>query len=250
MYRVRSLPLLIGLLLVSLPGAAPHYPDGFVEIREVIPDIVVELRYAGSHNFLGRPVAGYHAERCLITLPAARALERVQAELRPMGLSLKIYDAYRPQRAVDDFVRWAADPADTLTRGEFYPTLDKPSLFEEGYVARRSSHSRGSTVDLTIVPASATPQPPWTPGDTVCPCFEPLGKRFPDNSIDMGTGYDCFHPTAWTASEAVPPQARANRLLLKTLMERHGFRNYDKEWWHYTLRGEPFPDTYFDFPIE
>ena len=120
----------------------------------------------------------------------------------------------------------------------------------DGFIASRSGHSRGSTVDLTIVPVPVPEQDSYTEGTPLCECFAPEDKRFRDNSFDMGTGFDCFHPLSWTANERLDPQQRANRLLLKTLMERHGFRNYKKEWWHYTLRKEPFPKTYFDFIVK
>lgn len=167
-----------------------------------------------------------------------------------MGLSLKIYDAYRPQRAVDHFVRWAKDLSDTLMKAAFYPDVEKSRLFAEGYIASRSGHSRGSTVDITIVPLPASPPSAYSPGDSLCDCRAQLSRRFPDNSLDMGTAWDCFDPLSHTANPEIGGQQRANRLLLKTLMEKHGFRNYEKEWWHFTLVNEPFPDTYFDFVVE
>ncbi len=243
--------LLTAALALAGPAAAKetYPPPGFVDAATVIPGLVLEMRYAGAHNFLGRPVKGYLAPRCLLTWPAARALAQVQAELKPMGLGLKVYDCYRPQRAVNHFVAWAKDLDDRLTQAEFYPTVPKAELFKRGYIAARSSHSRGSTVDLTVVPLPAPPQEKYTPGQKLAACTEPMGKRFGDNSLDMGTGFDCFSPLAHTASPKVGPSQRAHRLLLVSLMAKHGFVNYDLEWWHYTLADEPFPDTYFDFPI-
>lgn len=224
-------------------------PDGFVEIRTVIPDIIADLRYYSEHNFLGRKVNGYNAGKCYITKAAADSLAKVQNELRKFGLSLKIYDAYRPQRAVDDFVNWAKDLSDTITKKEFYPTVDKSRLFADGYIAEKSGHSRGSTVDLTIVPLPIPQQPEFDIANQ-CECYKPVDERFKDNSLDMGTGFDCFNPLSHTFNNELSPQQRANRMLLYFLMKRYGFRNLAEEWWHYTLTNEPYPNTYFDFVIE
>ncbi len=248
----RLLPLVLALLLglpALAPAAEPGRPADFVDAAQMIPGLVVEARYFDQHNFLGRPVKGYQAPLCLLTKQAATALAKVQAELKPLGLGLKVYDCYRPQRAVADFVAWAKDLNDRATQAEFYPTVDKKDLFAKGYIAERSSHSRGSTVDLTIIPLPAPPQDSYTPHQNLRPCFNPRSLRFGDNGLDMGTGFDCFHPLAHTANPKVPPQQRANRLLLKSLMAKHGFVNYDLEWWHYTLSPEPHPDTYYDFPV-
>ena len=252
MSRFSRLGLSLALLLV-LPGltwgAPAQLPPGFVDAATVIPGLVVEMRYFGHHNFLGRPVAGYEAPRCLLTRQAANALAQVQAELKPMGLGLKVYDCYRPQRAVSDFVAWAKDLQDKTTKAEFYPTVPKDQLFKRGYIAAKSSHSRGSTTDLTIIPLPAPPQPAYKPGQKLRPCFAPAGQRFADNSLDMGTGFDCFSALSHTANPKMGPQQRVNRLLLKSLMDKYGFQNLDEEWWHFTLRNEPFPNTYFDFPV-
>jgi D-alanyl-D-alanine dipeptidase len=241
--------LLLILLLTQANFSQSNIPDGFVEIREVIPDVILDIRYTTNHNFLGVNVNGYNAVKCYMTREAAEALLKVQEELKKFSLSLKIYDAYRPQRAVDHFVRWAKDLDDTLTKKEFYPTLDKSRLFIDGFIAERSGHSRGSTVDLTIVPIPPPHQPEFDIGDQ-CECYETVDIRFKDNSIDMGTGFDCFHPLSHTENPDLSPQQRANRLLLKTLMDKYGFRNLTEEWWHFTLRDEPYPDTYFNFIIE
>eukprot|EP01022_Parablepharisma_sp_SALTPOND_P031783 TRINITY_DN8167_c1_g1_i1.p2 TRINITY_DN8167_c1_g1~~TRINITY_DN8167_c1_g1_i1.p2 ORF type:complete len:256 (+),score=88.36 TRINITY_DN8167_c1_g1_i1:853-1620(+) len=232
----------------SMAGEA-YPPPGFVDAASVVPGLVVEMRYCGPHNFTGRPVPGYQAPRCLLTWPAARSLAKVQAELGPLGLGVKVYDCYRPQTAVNAFEAWARDLDDKLTQAEFYPTVPKAELFKRGYIAARSSHSRGSTVDLTIVPLPQPPQEKYAPGQKLVACTEPAGRRFRDNSLDMGTGFDCFSPMAHTANPRVGSQQRANRLLLVSLMAKHGFKNLDLEWWHYTLLDEPFPDTYFDFPV-
>lgn len=241
--------IFVFFLTLSVQLFSQNIPEGFVEIREVIPDIILDLRYLTNHNFLGVPVEGYKSEKCFITKKAADSLAKVQAELKRFGLSLKIYDAYRPQRAVNHFVRWAKDLSDTLTKKEFYPTIDKSRLFEDGYIAEKSGHSRGSTIDLTIVPIPLPYQPAFDVNDQ-CECFESIDKRFKDNSIDMGTGYDCFNVHSHTENPELTPQQRANRLLLKSLMDKYGFKNLPEEWWHFTLRNEPFPITYFDFEIE
>jgi D-alanyl-D-alanine dipeptidase len=190
------------------------------------------------------------APKCYLTKEAVQALAEVQKDLEPYSLSLKIYDCYRPQRAVNHFVRWATEIENTKTKKEFYPTIDKRNLFKDGYIDSKSGHSRGSTLDLTIVPSPAPAQPQYSPGQKLYECYLPAAKRFSDNSIDMGTGFDCFHELSNTANANIGHQQKINRLLLKSLMEKHGFRNYDKEWWHYTLKNEPYPDTYFDFVIE
>jgi zinc D-Ala-D-Ala dipeptidase len=247
---MRPSPLLVLVLMLAAQTRASPVPDAFVEIREVIPDVIVDIRYHTEHNFLGAAVDGYEAPKCYLTRQAVEALAGVQTDLAPFGFGIKVYDCFRPQRAVDHFVRWARDVNDTVARTAFYPTQDKRHLFRDGYIAERSGHSRGSTVDLTIVELPAAEQPAFRPGQTLQrECFLPSEERFPDNGIDMGTGFDCFHEQSHTASPLVGREQRLNRLLLKTSMEKHGFRNYAREWWHFTLVDEPFPDTYFDFLV-
>ena len=224
-------------------------PEGFVYLRDIDPTIIQEARYALSHNFVGRPIPGYDAPVIIVTDAVALALKAVQEELTLFHLTLKVYDGYRPQDAVDAFAEWAADPTDQLMKAEFYPGIDKKNLFEAGYIAKRSSHTRGSAVDLTIVSLPVPSQPTWNPGDPVLDGRLPKDKRFPDNSIDMGTGFDCLDEMSHTMNPALPPEVRANRLLLKTLMEKHGFANYWREWWHFGLVNEPYPETYFNFPV-
>ncbi len=200
-------PCLLALALVLLL-AAPAWaglPEGFCHVDEAVPGVVLDVRYFTSHNFVGEPVDGYEAPRVILTVQAARALAGVQATLARFGLGLKVFDGYRPQRAVDHFVRWAENLDD--------------------YIAAKSGHSRGSTVDLTIIDA-ATGKP-----------------------LDMGTAFDFFGPPSWPDSPAMAAQVRANRALLQGIMISHGFRPLAEEWWHFTLEDEPFPDTYFDFPV-
>ncbi len=201
-------------------------PEDFVYVKQVIPDILEEIRYAGKHNFMGRPVNAYHEPKAILSKPAATALKKVQEELLQEGYCLKIFDAYRPQSAVDNFVSWAKIETDTLAKQEFYPEVRKKNLFSKGYIATRSGHSRGSTVDLTIVDAGT------------------------EEELDMGSPFDFFGSISHHNSQKVSRKQKANRQLLKNVMSRHGFRSYSEEWWHYTLRDEPYPETYFDFPVE
>lgn len=237
------------LLLISLPLAAAELPEGFVYLDKAAPSILQEMRYAGEHNFLGRVVDGYQAPTCILTREAATALIGVQQELARSGLTLKVYDCYRPARAVEDFARWAEDVSDQTMKAEFYPNVDKKDFYTLGYVARRSSHSRGSTVDLTIVPLPVPAQPAFSPAAPLLPCTAPKAGRFPDNSLDMGTGFDCFDERSHPANKDVGIVAFHLRMILQELMVQAGFAPYDEEWWHFTLKDEPFPETYFDFPV-
>ncbi|WP_344429937.1 M15 family metallopeptidase [Streptomyces lavendulocolor] len=229
--------------------AEPKAPEDFVTLRSVDPTIIQEMRYTTAHNFVGEPVDGYRQPVCILTRPAARALHRAQATLLRQGHSLKVYDCYRPQRAVDHFVRWAKDLRDVRMKAEFHPLVDKSRLFADGYIAGRSGHSRGSTVDLTVVRLPAAPTRPYEPGEALVPCHAPQGERFPDNSLDMGTGYDCFDTLSRTDDPRVRGEQRANRNLLRDTLGAEGFVNLPEEWWHFTYEPEPFPDTYFDFPV-
>jgi D-alanyl-D-alanine dipeptidase len=237
---------IILLAFLSTPAWAANLPDGFVYLADVAPDIRQDMRYAGNHNFIGRPITGYEAGQCVLTTEAAQALRAASDELAADNLALRVYDCYRPARAVADFAEWARQVDDTEMQGEFYPRIDKSRLFELGYIAERSGHSRGSTVDLTIEPMHA-PASSWTPEDGLVDCALP--ERFADNVLDYGTGYDCFDTHSHHGAEGISPEAEANRTRLRDLLDRHGFAPYQEEWWHYTLRNEPFPDTYFDFVV-
>ena len=221
--------LIFFLLALSKVAWAGPLPEGFVYLEEVAPDINIELHYFTTDNFVGERIDGYFAPRCILTRAAAGALKKVQEDLKPFGLGLKIYDAYRPQRAVNHFVRWAKDLQDTRMRFKFYPDIEKKDLFSQGYIAEKSNHSRGSSVDLTIVSMDS----------------ERRGVE-----LDMGTGFDLFSSKSRLDNLSISPAQRAHRLLLQTLMKKHGFNPYPREWWHFTLRKEPFPDTYFDFPVQ
>jgi D-alanyl-D-alanine dipeptidase len=221
-----------GLMRAALAGlalAASHpaeaEADPFVDAARHVPGLALDMRYAGSDNFVGRPIAGYEAPRCLLTPQAAGALARVQASLVPDGLGLKVFDCYRPRQAVADFAAWARDPADTQMKAAYYPRTDKADLFRLGYIAERSSHSRGSTVDLTLV------------------------RRADGVELDMGTPFDLFDPSSATDFPGVSPIQSRNRHRLRDAMIRAGFVPYAQEWWHFTLKDEPYPDTAFDRPV-
>ena len=224
----RFLLTIAGLLVLTggqVDAQTPQTrPAGFVDAAQTVPGLAVDLRYFGAANFIGRRVDGYDAPVCILTQAAAEALAAVQRDLAPRGLGLKVFDCYRPARAVAHFLRWAREPEDGRTKQDFYPDLDRRNLFRAGYLAARSGHSRGSTVDLTLV-------------------------RLPGGQeLDMGTPYDFLSPRSGSRA-AVPAEVRANRRLLSDAMRKRGFIPYAKEWWHFTLRNEPFPDSYFDFPV-
>ncbi len=204
----------------------PPSKKDFVYLKELMPNLRSDLRYYGSNNFIGVPVDGYNQPKCLLTKEAANALKKVQDELERLGFGLLIYDAYRPQRAVDHFIRWAEDENDTKMKIEFYPNIDKKDLFALGYISAKSGHSRGSTVDLTIVSLKT--------------------KQI----LNMGSPYDLFDEISGVETAEISKNQRSLRSLLKRRMEKHGFKSYEKEWWHFTLENEPYPDTYFDFPVE
>ncbi|MDC2961213.1 M15 family metallopeptidase [Streptomyces gilvifuscus] len=253
---VRGLVTALAAVLAVTAGSAtaraetgPRAPKDFVALRTVDPTILQEMRYFTPHNFVGERIDGYDQPICILTRQAAEALHKAQLKLLRRGYTLKVYDCYRPQRAVNHFVRWAEDLDDQAMKGEFYPNVDKTRLFEDGYIAEKSGHSRGSTMDLTIVRLPARPTRPYHPGEPLVPCYAPKDERFPDNSVDMGTGFDCFDTLAHTLDPRVQGVQRANRLLLKSTLEGLGFVNLAEEWWHYTYKPEPYPDTYFDFPV-
>ncbi len=225
-------------------------PQGFVYLYDINPSIIQEIRYFTPHNFIGDSIQGYLAPQCILTTEAASALSHVQQFVLSFNMSLKVYDCYRPQTAVDHFVSWSHDMQDQRMKTEFYPFVNKTDLFPT-YIATKSGHSRGSTLDLTIIPLPPSKNGHYTPGDVLSPCTaaDP-SKRFLDNSIDMGTGFDCFSHLAWTDSKEISAEQHKHRYMLKQAMEAFGFRNYEYEWWHFTLQNEPYPDTYFSFPVQ
>jgi D-alanyl-D-alanine dipeptidase len=244
----------LALLALAAPAAAqaPERelpPGAFVSLADVDPSIVVEMRYTTSHNFVGRRIRGYREPLCLLTREAAEALRRAQRALREDDLGLKVYDCYRPQRAVDHFVAWARRPRDLRMRREFYPRVDKADLFDDGYIARRSGHSRGSTVDLTLVELPYRGSERYRRSEHLVDCAAPARRRLDDGSLDMGTAFDCFDPLSHTWNGRVRGEQRRNRLTLKHALEAVRFAPYLNEWWHFTLRDEPFPATVFDAPV-
>lgn len=201
-------------------------PEGFVNAEAYIHGLKSDMRYTGDNNFIGRPITGYEAPVCYLTVEAADALSRVQAQLSAFGLGLKVFDCYRPARAVANFASWARDLEDQVMKEVFYPNVDKSKLFELGYIAERSGHSRGSTMDLTIIDLETGVE------------------------LDMGSPWDLFDGLSWPSDPRPTPEQRGNRALLQTMMLANGFRGIKEEWWHFTLNDEPYPDTYFDFPIK
>jgi zinc D-Ala-D-Ala dipeptidase len=220
-------------------------PNGFVYLDD--PRIILTMSYATENNFLGRIVKDYLAPVCILTKEAAAALMKVQDALEKYhpNYHLKIFDAYRPTTAVSDFKVWANDAYDQKMKALYYPDIDKPSLFEQGYIAEKSGHSRGSTVDLTI---TVLKDEMSRENLSLGPLSEQ--KQIIDVELPMGTPFDFFGDSSHTANKDISDEAKRNRQLLKDLMESAGFENYKLEWWHYTLKNEPFPDTYFSFPIK
>jgi D-alanyl-D-alanine dipeptidase len=220
--------LIMALWSIAFAQEAPKrntLPQGFVSVSEVVPDLLLDIRYYSTYNFVGVRVDGYRAPVAILTDKAANALKKVNDELKAQGYLLKIFDAYRPQKAVDHFVRWAKALNDTLYKRAFYPDIDKSVLFALGYISSKSGHSRGSVVDLTLVDILT-------------------GKE-----LDMGTPFDFFGPKSGHGTNLITKEQTANRELLKNAMLRHGFKMYQEEWWHYTLNNEPYPDTYFNFDV-
>ena len=201
-------------------------PSGFDRIHDHVPDLIIALRYASPQNFMGRIVTGYEQPKMVLTTPTLLALKRAQDEFKQRGYGLKLFDGYRPQRAVDHFVRWATVLDDTLNKSRYYPHLSKDKLFELGYIAARSGHSRGSTIDVTLV---------FTEGKNT------------GMEVDMGSTWDFFGHESNFYFEDLTAQQQYHRTLLREVMMRHGFKPYNKEWWHFTLKDEPFPLDYFDF---
>ena len=200
--------------------------NGFVVLTDVVPDAILEIRYFSTFNFMGVRVDGYNAPIAYLTKEAADSLKAVSDDVKAMGYRLKIFDAYRPQCAVDHFVRWSHEASDTLMKRYFYPDIDKPRLFEEGYIAKKSRHACGSTIDLTLFDMNT------------------------EKEVDMGSPFDWLGEESHPDYAGVTPEQHKNRMILRDAMLRHGFRGISTEWWHFVLKNEPYPDTYFTFVIE
>ena len=213
-------------VLISSQISSQTLPKGFSYVSEIDATIKKELRYATSNNFIGKPIDGYLKDSLIISTPAAKALKKIQTKLMLSGLSLKIFDAYRPQQAVDHFVRWAKVMNDTLMKQLYYPDVEKSELFTLGFIASKSGHTRGSTIDLSIVDVKT------------------------NKEVDMGSSYDFFGEKSHPFYKKITEAQMKNRMLLRTIMIKNGFIPYDNEWWHFTLKDEPYPTTYFNFLIE
>ena len=218
--------LFLFIFAYSTLNFAQKLPNGFVYLEDVDASIQKELRYLSNNNFIGRKIDGYKNNCVIITEQAAHQLKKVQTELLKKGLSLKVFDAYRPQEAVNHFVKWAKVLSDTLMKQEYYPKVPKSQLFNQGYIASKSGHTRGSTVDLTIIDAKT-------------------GKE-----LDMGSPYDFFGVQSHPLHSNLSKEQKENRMLLRKVMLENNFKPYENEWWHFTLRNEPFRNTYFNFSVE
>jgi len=219
--------LFIGVSMnVNAQLEVKEMPEDFVYAKDIMPSLRTDLRYYSSNNFIGEPIDGYVRPKCILSKEAATALKKVQDEFARLGFGLLVFDAYRPQRAVDHFIRLSKDSADTKMKEQFYPNIYKKDLFKEGYISEKSGHSRGSSVDITIVSLRT------------------------GHILDLGGPYDYFDKKSWVDYKNITKNQRAIRLMLQRRMIKHGFKYYPKEWWHFTLAKEPYPDTYFDFPVK
>ncbi|HEX3011558.1 MAG TPA: M15 family metallopeptidase [Syntrophomonadaceae bacterium] len=203
-----------------------YLPEGFVYVSQVVPNIQYDIRYYSNNNFVGTRINGYKAPVAILTNEAAKALQAVNKDLDKQGYSLKIFDAYRPQKAVNHFIRWAQDISDTKMKSQYYPNVDKKNLFNLGYIARKSGHTRGSTVDLTLV------------------------DKKTGQEADMGSGFDLLDEISAFGTTLITTEQAANRQILKNAMQSHGFKPYAREWWHYTLINEPYLNRYFNFDVK
>jgi zinc D-Ala-D-Ala dipeptidase len=234
----------LGLGVIA--AGAQTLPGGFVLLRDIDPTIVQDIRYAGSNNFVGRPLRGYEADECVVKRDVGLALKSIQQELALQKLSLKMLDCYRPARAVADMVAWARNGQETAAERRYNPAFRKQDLFRLGYIAEHSGHSTGAAVDLTLVDLNADNSARFDPTRAYADCTAPVSVRAPEASVDMGTGYDCSDERAHTAAKSITPAQRRWRNVLVAAMARQGFVNYAKEWWHFSL---PAAGPAYDFPI-
>jgi D-alanyl-D-alanine dipeptidase len=248
--RVRAgvLTVAAGLLLcLTARSLAQALPSDFVYLRDIDPSILQDIRYATTNNFTGRKLAGYDAGECVVRREVAAALGRVQQDLKPRGLSLKMLDCYRPARASRAMLAWSREAAETAVSRRYYPRLNKRELFGLGYIAAYSGHSTGAAVDVTLVDLSAERNSSFDPNQNYADCTASVDKRAPESSIDMGTGYDCFDAVSHTRAAQITPEQRKWRQTLVAAMAKQGFANYFREWWHFSL---PVAGrSAFDFPI-
>jgi len=232
-------------------NALAELPNGFVYVSDIDPTIIQCLRYYTNENFIGAPIDGYKGKRAILSREAAEALAKVQKELLAEGYSLVIYDSYRPQKAVDHFVRWGKDINESKMKEKYYPRIDKAHVFTTGYVAEKSGHSRGSTVDLTIIPKDKQ----LKSIEEITASKRQLKDGFnvvflDDATVDMGSSFDLFDIASHHNSPVIAAEPTKLRNYLRGKMEKYGFEAYPQEWWHYTLKNEPYPTTYFDFDVQ
>ena len=224
---MKELVLLLLFIPLVFSCNTSNVPGGFSKIESIEPPILIDLRYSGSDNFLGRTVKGYENPRnILLTNETIDALTKVQNTLSKTNLGLKLFDGYRPQKSVNNFVEWAKDLKDTVTKSKYYPKEKKDSLFFKGYISEKSGHSRGSTVDITLIFTDSINY---------------------GNELDMGSGWDFFGNKSWIDYDSITDSQKNNRNYLQNIMNQNGFKSFSKEWWHFTLIDEPYPNTYFDF---
>lgn len=243
----KKIIILISVLLAFECLAA--LPDSFVYLYDIDPSVQVDLRYAGQDNFLGRKVNGYNTNKAVIlTRQAAQALKKAQGIFNKDGFSIVVYDTYRPQRAVDNFVTWAKDVNDQKMKTHFYPRVNKAKLFELGYIFEKSSHTRGSTIDLSIIELKQKLHPIKAISRKLNDGFKIL--YLDDGTLDMGSSFDLFDQVSHYDNELILPDHKLHRTYLKLVMESCGFKSYSEEWWHFTLANEPFSDKYYDFVVE
>lgn len=240
------------MAIALIPGAiapafAQNLPGDFAFLRDIDPTIIQDIRYASANNFMGRPIAGYGAAECVVKRQVGLRLKAVQQELARQRLSLKMFDCYRPARAVADMVAWSRNGTETAAERRYNPAFSKADLFRLGYIATHSGHSTGGAVDLTLVDLGADNARKFDPARDYADCTAPAAARAPEGSVDMGTGYDCSDVKAHIATGSITPAQRRWRAMLVAAMARQGFANYAKEWWHFSLPGAGGPA--YDFPI-
>jgi len=240
--------LILSLIASACAARAQTLPGGFVYLREIDPSIIQDIRYAGVNNFIGRPLHGYGAAECVVKREVGLRLKAIQQDLAKRKLSLKMFDCYRPARAVADMVAWSKNGHETAAERRFNPAFSKEELFRLGYIATHSQHSTGAALDLTLVDLTADNSGVFEPNKAYADCTAAASMRPPEGSIDMGTGYDCSDVKAHTASRAITPIQRGWRNELVAVMARQGFVNYSQEWWHFSLPG--VGTAAYDFPIE
>lgn len=235
-------------IFVFISTTYASLPKDFTYLDEVAPTIIQDLRYNYDENFLGRKIIGYKANRIILTKQAAKALAAAQQDFLKDGYSIVIYDAYRPQKAVDEFMSWSKDPKDDIAKEKYYPDINKADVFKLNYVAEKSGHTRGSTVDMTIIKVGNKLNPVKVTKRTLKD-----GRTVPfldDGTIDMYTSFDLFDAASHHDTTLIDKEYLERRNYMRNIMLKNGFKEYPTEWWHYTLKNEPFPDTYFDFDIE